>query len=241
MASWPRNLPCPAWLAHLRHPPSLAWPGPCGSRGLYDGLWFRGLGLFAKGRHMCMQIHVHIHLHTDVTMLSCMHTCIHLHVSTYVFIYKPYHKSMSMYIWHTYMHTYIQHTYMHTYMHTYIQCTYIYTCICGCACARVCLFVCLFVQLLVRCSFVSVLAVRLFCLNRQLHIWEFPKIGGTLFCSPKSRDPIIWGTIFGFLICGNSHIHLSWVPAQAPCTSPSAAKLQRVGLGSETVSPNTAL
>mmetsp|Transcript_128734 Transcript_128734/g.305453 ORF Transcript_128734/g.305453 Transcript_128734/m.305453 type:complete len:205 (+) Transcript_128734:253-867(+) len=26
MASLPHNLPCPAWLAHLRHPPSRAWP-----------------------------------------------------------------------------------------------------------------------------------------------------------------------------------------------------------------------
>ena len=141
---------------------------------------------------------------------------------------------------HTCIHTYIQHTYMHTYMHTYIQCTYICTCICVCACARVCSFVCSF-----SCLFVVRLSLCLLfvcsVLTDNYTYGSFRKLGGTLFCSPKNRDPTIWGTILGFLMCGNSHIHLSYAPAQAPCTAPSAAKLQRVGLGSETVSPSTAL
>ena len=37
-------------------------------------------------------------------------------------------------------------------------------------------------------------------------IWEFPKIGGTLFCWPFYKDPTLWGTILGSPTFGDSHI-----------------------------------
>ena len=42
-------------------------------------------------------------------------------------------------------------------------------------------------------------------LQDKLHIWEFPKIRGTLFWGPYNKDPTIWGTIFGSPIFGSSH------------------------------------
>ena len=39
-----------------------------------------------------------------------------------------------------------------------------------------------------------------------LAMWEFPKIGGTLFWRPYNKDPTIWGTILGSPIFGNSHV-----------------------------------
>ena len=43
------------------------------------------------------------------------------------------------------------------------------------------------------------------------HIWEFPKIKGTLFWDPY-KDPTISGTILGSPIFGNSHIGLENEP-----------------------------
>ena len=36
-------------------------------------------------------------------------------------------------------------------------------------------------------------------------IWEFRKIGDTLFWGPYDKDPTLWGTILWSPIFGNSH------------------------------------
>ena len=38
------------------------------------------------------------------------------------------------------------------------------------------------------------------------HMWEFPKIRGTLFWGPYNKDPTVWGTILESPIFGNSHV-----------------------------------
>ena len=39
------------------------------------------------------------------------------------------------------------------------------------------------------------------------HIWEFPKIRGTILGIPIIRTIVFWGLYWGPLILGNYHIH----------------------------------
>ena len=45
--------------------------------------------------------------------------------------------------------------------------------------------------------------------------WEFPKIRGTLFWGPSSKDPTISGSMLGSPIFGNSHMH-NWKNMKKP-------------------------
>ena len=45
--------------------------------------------------------------------------------------------------------------------------------------------------------------------HQRSFLWEFPKIRGTLFGGPYSKDPTIQGTILGSPVFGNSHIVFS--------------------------------
>ena len=50
--------------------------------------------------------------------------------------------------------------------------------------------------------------------GEMCHIWEFPKMKGTVFWGPSNKNPTIEGTILGSPIFGNPHFGLqSWSSA----------------------------